>query len=230
MRNTRAPCGALLLCLAACSVDTTLAEAHREVGAPPQTVTPMTGAMDSGSSLDASPDTASAEPRPDAGVGDPHDSGAVEVPAGPDASLPPVPCVEGRLIPAPDGCNTCECVAESWTCFQNACSRIDVACVPGSSQLAADGCNECVCDGILGWLCTFHDACEFLPGGEYCIAGENIDGCDCACVNSRFECSCPDWEDDPCTPATRSVDLDACNICECDATLNLICSDLSWCR
>lgn len=68
---------------------------------------------------------------------------------------PPGECEPGSTVPAPDGCNTCECNDDGTIggCTEIACEPTD--CEPGTSVPAGDGCNTCECndDGTIG-ACT----------------------------------------------------------------------------
>jgi hypothetical protein len=193
----------LLALLSGCVEDTLIAEAHREVAAPP--AGGPAGAPAAGSdgtvSSDAAGNAAPQDAAVDAARGGAGDAGTIPaMPGAPEASLPPLPCVEGNVVPALDPCNTCECIGGDWLCDENDCESIPVDCTPGETK-NLDACDECLCDAALGWLCSGRELCE------------------------------PDWGEPPCTRGARVVDpLDLCNLCECHQTLGLIYSDLLWCR
>jgi hypothetical protein len=69
---------------------------------------------------------------------------------------------DGGSVPAPDGCNTCSCVAGTWACTDIACPT---PCTPGEMKPASDGCNTCRCTGDRTWSCTLV-ACPIDAGVE----------------------------------------------------------------
>ena len=66
---------------------------------------------------------------------------------------PPDECEPGTTVPAPDGCNTCECNDDGTIggCTEIGCDPPQ-ECEPGTSFPAGDGCNTCFCedDGTIG--------------------------------------------------------------------------------
>lgn len=61
------------------------------------------------------------------------------------------PCdTNGAKAPADDGCNTCTCARNVWSCTEKACTE---TCEDGASKPADDGCNTCTCQGG-EWECT----------------------------------------------------------------------------
>ena len=130
-----------------------------------------------------------------------------------------VSCIPGRIRPAPDGCNQCQCSEDhTWICGQLACVN---PCTPNDTR-RPDDCMLCTCDAG-GWrceaLCQIGSRCE--PGGVWL----EEDGCqECRCDDHgvpRCEPLCDGGLNDSCAPGeTRE---EACEACECDEAGEWIC-------
>ena len=75
-------------------------------------------------------------------------------------------CMDGDVMDAADGCNTCSCENGFWACTEIGCDptassttgpdpTTDTAgeCMDGDVMDAPDGCNTCFCEGG-SWACT----------------------------------------------------------------------------
>jgi hypothetical protein len=61
------------------------------------------------------------------------------------------PCdTNGAKAPADDGCNSCVCDGDVWSCTEKACIE---PCEDGATKPADDGCNTCTCQSG-EWQCT----------------------------------------------------------------------------
>jgi hypothetical protein len=133
----------------------------------------------------------------------------------PPEDQPPAPggaCSdEGATAPAGDGCNTCTCGAEGWSCTLLLCDPPDVECLDGEVKPADDGCNSCTCaEGT--WLCSLMPCVE-----PVCDDGESTsDGCNsCSCEDGSWSCTdvyCPP----PCEDGSIKSAGDGCNTCSCE--------------
>ena len=130
-------------------------------------------------------------------------------------------CVDGDVMPADDGCNTCECLDGQWACTLLGCGdEAPPVCEDGAQMPAPDGCNDCTCiEGA--WACT-EIACPD-DAGPACEDGDTMpapDGCNtCSCDGGQWACTAigcepPAWFGDEillCDPGapTDQVFIDA---------------------
>jgi len=129
---------------------------------------------------------------------------------------PGLACSElGATAPAEDGCNTCTCTEEGWSCTLLFCAPD--ACESGATKQADDGCNSCTCTDDGTWACT-----EMACGEPPCTPGETreqqCDSCVCA-DDGAWSCTpkvCGIVEPEPeCTPGDTKDADDGCNTCHC---------------
>ncbi len=130
-----------------------------------------------------------------------------------DSGNPGDDCEPGDVVPAADGCNTCECQEDgTLACTEIACDPTDTdgdptdptagECEPGTWVPADDGCNMCECldDGTIGG-CT-EIACDPTdPTGGECEPGTQVpadDGCNvCECLDDGTVGPCTEEGCDP---------------------------------
>lgn len=128
---------------------------------------------------------------------------------------PGIACSDvGMTAPADDGCNTCTCTEDGWTCTLIYCGDPAV-CEPGDSKVADDGCNSCGCSEDGTWVCT-EIGCV---GDEACTPGSEKpadDGCNMCSCESDGTWACTDLDCSPeCDPGEQKDAEDGCNSCWC---------------
>lgn len=118
----------------------------------------------------------------------------------------------GMTATAMDGCNTCTCGDDGWSCTELACPPGD-ACTDGETRDSADGCNACGCvDGA--WACTTMDCSEPVDScaeGDTKTADDGCNKCECG-ADGTWACT-----DMACGDACVDGDTkdDGCNTCSC---------------
>lgn len=100
-------------------------------------------------------------------------------------------CVDGDVMDAPDGCNTCGCENGEWLCTAIGCGDdATPICEDGDVMDAPDGCNTCTCEGN-AWACTEADCNN--DEAPVCEDGDMMDapdGCNtCTCEGGAWACT-----------------------------------------
>jgi len=139
-------------------------------------------------------------------------------------------CTPGDVMPADDGCNTCECLEDGsgWACTLIGCDPTAGTgetgdptggeCDPGDEMVADDGCNTCQCLDNGTWACTLL-ACEpECEPGTTVPAPDGCNTCECNADGTIGACTaigCVPGDTDPfdgpalssCEPTTPFDDL-----------------------